>query len=266
MLFQEMNGDCGSLRKIGRKIERKICSRFRFRNLPFVVWGEGSRRFSGKASLCAFVSKMKRASLAVETAFVLPLFLFGMITMISFMDVYRIQTEHLQNLCTKAKEAGMYAYVGGESGPEEIVLPDVYAYTPVGGWFPLSKVWMHNTVKVHAWTGTTGAFETVEGDAEPMVYMTATGTVYHTNPGCHYLNLSIDTASGSQVGSLRNSYGEKYSACETCSEGESPNGVVFITTTGNRYHNNENCSGLKRTVRLVKESETGGMHACSKCG
>ena len=53
--------------------------------------------------------------------------------MIHFMDVYRIQTEHLSKLCQSAKEAGMYAYVVGGDGVEEITLPDVYKYKPIGG-------------------------------------------------------------------------------------------------------------------------------------
>lgn len=40
-------------------------------------------------------SVWRRASLAVETALVLPLFLMGAVTMISFMDIYKVQTEHL---------------------------------------------------------------------------------------------------------------------------------------------------------------------------
>lgn len=54
---------------------------------------------------------MAKASLAVETALVLPLFFMGMVTLISFMDIYRLQTEHLTKLCERAKQAGMYAYV-----------------------------------------------------------------------------------------------------------------------------------------------------------
>ena len=40
-----------------------------------------------------------------------------------------------------------------EMDRSEITLPDVYSYSPVGALIPLPKVWMHNTVKVHAWTG-----------------------------------------------------------------------------------------------------------------
>ena len=66
---------------------------------------------SEKVSFCTFLRFCRRASLAVETALVLPLFFLGMVTMISFMDIYQIQTLHLQKLCEKTKDAGMYAYV-----------------------------------------------------------------------------------------------------------------------------------------------------------
>ena len=209
----------------------------------------------------------KKASLALETALVLPMFLLGMVTMISFMDIYRIQTEHLQALCEKTKEAGMYAYVLDGKGPEEITLPDVYAYTPIGAFVPLPKVWMHNTVKVHAWTGADEtAFFGETREPEEMVYVTETGTVYHKKAGCRYLKVSINQISGSSLTHARNDSGQKYSPCESCSRNQKPSGVVYVTSSGNRYHNLATCSGLKRTVKLVKESQLGGMHACSSCG
>lgn len=268
MLFQEIRKENnGNFLQTGPIQERKTCSLCRTKEKlersQIVEYGV----FSEKASLCASKNKICRGSLAVETALVLPLFLFGMITMISFMDIYKLQTEHLQSLCQKAKEAGMYAYVLDGSAPDEITLPDAYSYTPVGALVPLSKVWMVNSVKVHAWTGAEeDSFSAAEEEAEEMVYVTESGSVYHTNPGCHYLNLSIDQVSGSQIGGMRNSYGEKYSACDTCSRGQSPAGSVYVTSNGNHYHNLETCSGLKRNVKLVKASETSGMHVCSRCG
>ena len=222
---------------------------------------------SEKVSFCALETRIKRASIAVETVLVLPLFFLGMITMISFMDIYKIQTEHFQSLCEKAKEAGMYAYVADDKGPEEITLPDVYSYTPVGGLIPLPKVWMHNTVKVHAWTGASQENGISDGkEPEEMVYVTETGSVYHKKAGCRYLNLSLDQVSGSSISSRRNQYGKKYAPCESCSRNQPPAGSVYITGTGNRYHNQATCSGLKRTVKLVKQSQVSGLHACSKCG
>lgn len=223
---------------------------------------------SGKVSLCTSFNK---ASIAVETAFVLPLFFLGTVTMISFMDIYKIQTEHLLKLCEDTKQAGMYAYVLDGNGPEHIILPDVYTYKPVESCFPMMSVRMFNSVKVHAWTGREyekNAQEEGKTDQEEqMVYVTETGTVYHKKLECSYLNLSVSHVSGSRIGGYRNQNGEKYSPCETCVKSQNPAGIVYITDTGNRYHNLESCSGLKRTVRLVKCSEVNGsMHVCSRCG
>lgn len=229
-----------------------------------------SRTSSEKVSFCTFFrKKLKKASIGLETAMVLPFFLLGTVNMICFMDVYRIQTEHLSALCQKAKEAGMYAYVLDGSGVEEITLPDVYSYKPIGGLIPLPEVWMHNTVKVHAWTGTdhealAGGGE--DAETEHMVFVTESGSVYHKDLGCSYLDLSIHQVSGSNVESMRNENGERYQACEICSRNQKAEGTVFITESGNRYHNLETCSGLKRSVRLVKESQTGDLCACSRCG
>lgn len=225
--------------------------------------------FFGKVSFCIFDSRMCKGSLAVETAMVLPLFFLGMVTMISFMDVYKLQTEHLTALCEKAKETGMYAYVSGDAAGE-LTIPDVYVYKPVGGLLPLSSVWMYNSVKIHAWTGSDSGYGNAEGENSgeegEMVYVTESGSVYHKHAECTYLDLSIQQVSGASTAYRRNASGERYHACDSCSRGESPAGQVWITKTGNCYHNSQGCSGLKRTVRMVSSSYAEGMHACSRCG
>lgn len=248
-------------------ITERICS---LKKHLFLLTPKRRKGFSVKASFCTsfkeYCRKLKKGSLAVETALVLPLFFLGMITIISFMDIYQMQTEHLSKLCTKAKQAGMYAYGINGSGTDEITLPDVYSYAPMGGLIPLAKVWTYNQVKVHAWTGT--EYEGFQDAREPekMVYVTVSGEVYHKNLGCSYLNLSVKQISGSSIKTAENKYGEHYSACEICSRNQNPAGCVFVTEQGSRYHNLESCSGLKRTVRLVKESYAEGKSCCSRCG
>lgn len=274
MFFQEVEvrkiqiDRCGKEEKEQKKNHQINSKKERKRSLKylFFLFSPMNRKdLPGKASSCAPLDKLRKASLAVETALVLPLFFLGMVTMISFMDIYQIQTEHLSALCQKVKEAGMYAYVLDGTGVDEITLPDVYSYEPMGGLVSLPKVWMFNSVKVHAWTGI--EYQTFADGTEPeaMVYITDSGTVCHKNLGCSYLNLSVIQSSGSSVPALRNDYGEKYSACEICSRGQKPGGSVYITKKGNRYHNLESCSGLKRSVRMVKESQA-DMPVCSRCG
>jgi len=104
-------------------------------------------------------------------------------------------------------------------------------------------------------------------ESQPMVYVTESGTVYHRTLGCSYLNLSVQQVSGASVKNLKNTYGEKYQACELCSRGQEPAGTVYITKKSNRFHNRESCSALKRSVRMVKEAEVSGeMSACGRCG
>lgn len=94
--------------------------------------------------------------------------------------------------------------------------------------------------------------------------MTETGTVYHKDRSCTYLKLSIRKVSYSVTGKLRNRYGEKYYACSCCRSGVGA--TVYITDTGNRYHADRSCSGLKRTIHKIKESEVSHLPSCSKCG
>lgn len=277
MLFRQTGSKKIKIKKIdrlGKKILRKQkikkernCSRRRIADL-LTPMNRSVACTVGKASFCTSIRKWKSASLAVETAFVLPLFFMGMVTMISFMDVYKLETEKLVALCERTKKAGMYAYALDESGPEEITLPDFYSYQPIGGWIYLPKIWLHNVVKVHAWTGKEYSDEESgeSTETEEMVWVTETGTVYHVDPACTYLDLSIRTTDGSTVKWKTNAYGAHYNACESCSRNEQPAEVVFITDSGTSYHNLETCSGLKRTVRMVLDSQVEGMHVCSRCG
>lgn len=284
MLLQKENKSIQEIRKKDdRNCERRSCSHKK--NSTFLSPKKGWNRYSLKADWkmnfsvkapfgTSFLKKrflkksvLKRGSLAVETALVLPIFFLGMVTLISFMDIYKMQTEHLTTLCTRAKQTGMYAYLAGENGPKNITLPDMYTYKPFGGLIPLPGVVIYNHVKVHAWTGTEYPDNGGEqGEVEQMVYVTASGSVYHRNPGCSYLNVSLKQIPGSSVKSSSNQYGEHYSACETCSRNQNPAGIVYVTEQGNRYHNLESCSGLKRSVKLVKASSVSGMSACSRCG
>ena len=264
MLLQDKNKGIAEIRKKDRKIyEREKCSLKKIKK----IW----KINPVKVSFCTLFRRkadtLRKGSLAVETVFVLPLFFLGMVTLISFMDIYKLQTEHLTALCTRAKQAGMYAYIAGESSVGDITLPDIYTYKAFGGLIPLSEVIVYNHVKVHAWTGTEYQDNGGEqGETEQMVYVTESGSVYHRNPGCSYLNVSLKQIPGSAVKSAGNQYGEHYSACEICSRNQNPAGVVYVTERGNRYHNLESCSGLKRTVRLVKASSVQEMGACSRCG
>ena len=140
-----------------------------------------------------------------------------------------------------------------------------YRVKGVAGAF-LPRITFLQTVRVRAWTGREGIYY-ADGSAGSKeggrtVYVAATGKVYHTDPSCTHLKLSIREVNARPVGQLRNKSGEKYHACERCHTGSS--GSVYITGEGNRYHGSLSCSGLKRTVEEVLQEDC-ALRPCRKC-
>lgn len=115
-------------------------------------------------------------------------------------------------------------------------------------------------VKTRKWIGDCP----LETDSAEWVYITPAGNAYHQTSQCPYLDLSIRSAVFGEVERLRNHSGARYKACREC--GKSAGSVVYITDYGDVYHCSITCSGLKRSVQKVRLSETGGRHACQKCG
>lgn len=100
-------------------------------------------------------------------------------------------------------------------------------------------------------------------DDKKMVYITETGTVFHTNSNCSHLRLSIKTVAKVQISELRNNSGGKYYSCERCGGSGT---VLYITDYGDRYHTDINCSGLKRVIYTVPYETVSDRPACSRCG
>lgn len=119
---------------------------------------------------------------------------------------------------------------------------------------------------VRAWTGRSagdGSASEDNGDGIGLVYVTATGTVYHKDPACTHIRLSIRQVLTNRVETLRSADGSKYYPCSCCDGSEAS---VYITKEGNRYHGSRECRALKRSVRIARKEEVLGMRACSKCG
>ena len=118
--------------------------------------------------------------------------------------------------------------------------------------------------QARAWIGYTPREELLQ--TEEMVYVTDWESVYHISASCSHLRLSIQVMSYSEAEQEKNVYGEKYHSCERCMEtGEKP-GTVYVTPTGNRYHKNKECGGLKRHVKMVKKSQVNHLNICERCG
>ena len=141
-----------------------------------------------------------------------------------------------------------------------------YKVKPFSGIMGFNGFTMTQRYYGRAWTGydvTQYVSDTKQDD--PMVYITETGTVYHTDRNCTYLNPSVESVSAMIVGEKRNQSGGKYYPCGICGAGTGM-GQVYITKQGSSYHSRINCSGLKRTIYTVPLSQVGGRGRCTKCG
>ncbi len=132
----------------------------------------------------------------------------------------------------------------------------------------LPRYFFLQRANVRAWTGRLAGQNGGSGDGKngegEEVYVAETGVVYHEDPDCTHLKLSVREVDPDMLGTLRNNGGGKYHACERC--GGNSGGSVYITNEGDRYHSSLTCSGLKRTVRKVTREEAEHMRVCSKCG
>lgn len=104
-----------------------------------------------------------------------------------------------------------------------------------------------------------------EGEEQTLVYITETGTVYHTSRYCSHLNLSIKAMDIDNIPTVRNSSGGKYYSCDLCGGISEGSHTVYLTVYGDRYHAGPGCRGLRRSWRAVPLSEAEGRSMCKRC-
>ena len=118
--------------------------------------------------------------------------------------------------------------------------------------------------KCRKWTGYQTGQDQEENDT--WLYYTAHGTVYHATRSCTHLDLSIHGIPYSQLGSSRNKSGGKYHKCEKCTKGALGQSMVYITDYGDRWHSSLSCSGLKRSIYMIRKTKATDKRMCKKCG
>ena len=212
------------------------------------------------------LSAFRKASLTVEASFAIPLFFLAALSVICMTGMYSSYAEKAVKLREQAETAAVAAFAAGDISPSYIDLSDGIEVRP--RWYPaaLPAVTLTVRARVRAWTGRKGEeASAAEKEDEEMVYVSEHESVYHTSSSCTHLNVSVKSADGRSVTSRRNAYGERYHACEKCVGSGAVCGTVYITDEGDHFHNSASCSGLKRTVRLVRRSETDAHRLCGRC-
>ena len=122
---------------------------------------------------------------------------------------------------------------------------------------------------VRGWTGERGSSGGAcpgDGQADPhrQVYVTDTGTVYHTDPECSHLKVTIIPTTKEGLKKARNKSGHKFKQCPHCGR-SSGTGQYYIDPYGERWHTSLSCPALKRSVNTVSLDECDHLHECADC-
>lgn len=245
------------------------------------------------------MKKKIKASLTVEAALVLPVFIFAVLSVIYINQLLLYEEEVQWALVGTGKEISV-EYAAFQNN---MVLTPVYAMakfeqhldekTAVNLWrskfdeesgeiilradyvqkipFPIinrNVFTFCDQYRTRTFTGVITRMTDEEAGEEETVYVTETGNVYHRSLECTYLKLSISQVKYEDLEYLRSQSGEKYYACEGCCKaaGVFSGQDIYICNYGNRFHISRTCKKIKRSIRQVKRSQVGQMLPCSKCG
>lgn len=245
-------------------------------------------------------SVCRKGSITVEAALAAPLFFLAVISLFYLLEILAIRTTVRTGLQAAGHKAVAEVFPVASVSPAELesdlieaigkerldgsIIQDGSAGIDCGGSylsfrtgigvikakynvkmplliFPVPPLSYEESMRIKAWTG----YEknTFGEGREPVVYVTETGLVYHTDYHCSHLELKIQRIAFADTETQRNHDGGKYYPCEKCMHGSY--GRVYITENGNRYHGSLSCSGLKRTIYAIPVSEAVGKGACSRC-
>lgn len=238
-----------------------------------------------------------KGAMTLEAALVFPLFLFAVITVLSLFLMMQTQyivensldaavantalirhkTPGEVKTLTQAAfykelavqkcplsfiEGGIAGFSWKNTSVDEVYIDALVTYQirfPVS-FFGKRKMKVSDGCRIHRWVG--DKEDKMTGKDESWVFVTPTQSVYHERRNCTHLKLSIQSVSATAVNGSH-----KFCApCSRCTRGQNMGKIVYVTAEGDCYHYSLACSGLKRTIYMIKRSETGGKKPCSRCG
>lgn len=231
-------------------------------------------------------SKYTAGSLTVEAALAFPILFFACMSLLCVIQAYylfgtvqraldreakRQSRNALAEDCSENAEQEEDAAEEEDTAEDEetIIIQKDYDINLPAAVFAIKALHMEQVSIIYPFTGKTIVPQGEDGEdgSEQYVYITPYGEVYHKTESCVYLKPSIQKTAWQDVAALRNLNGEIYYGCERCAAGSlSKTDIVYITTYGNRYHTEETCPGLKRTISKIPIGQAGGRRACGKCG
>ncbi|HAE44480.1 MAG TPA: hypothetical protein DCG37_02630 [Lachnospiraceae bacterium] len=230
----------------------------------------GNRKYKNKSLKPRTDAKEKTflsASVAVELALVLPLWLFGVVTLITFMQAVKIQNVKNLELSNKARSVAMYSGVIETEGEGHwIDFSQNYTFRYPGALGNVLPLRIALRARVYPWIGYGGKEDAESAgstDGNEAVFLTDHESVYHTHVDCSHLDLTIFRTNMSEVGNLRNQYGERYRPCSSFPVNY--DGPVYVTAKGTYYYPSTDHHSLTRHVRMVNKADYPSLHICERC-
>lgn len=178
-----------------------------------------------------------------------------------------VGSSYLDKSCVQGGSGGLSFAGSSVMGKGDTIdLRVSYRVRPLAGLMGFDGFLVSQRYYGKAWTGYDASGSVSDfHEEDPMVYVTETGTVYHLDRNCTYLNPKVEAVPAEGVAGRTNASGKKYAPCGFCGS-VTGGGEVYITNYGGSYHRMLNCPGLKRTIYTVPLSEAGARGRCSKCG
>lgn len=116
-----------------------------------------------------------------------------------------------------------------------------------------------------AWTGSDAKKYDDNTLDEEMVYIGKKRSRYHINRNCHYISNDFKEETFSNIENLKNEYGSRYEACNSCAKRAEAGMKVYILPAGNSYHVSKGCFAISSYVEKVPISSVRHLGLCSYC-
>lgn len=229
----------------------------------------GKEKYAFPAGKNRHIGERASASMTLEAACVLPLFLFVMLAILQFAKIETVSSALLAGMQDTAKDMAAYAYVRqiGVSAGDGIA-----ADLLTGG---ISAAYAKNNVAKKAnLKDSDGSISLWKSDFtnDEMIDLAITYEAENT-----YTVLpvpKVKAALRTRVRAWTGRDGDGRGSENTDGEGEKQEEKVYVTATGTVYHKDENCTHIKLSIQTVSKgnvddmrNKSGGKyHACEQCG
>lgn len=215
------------------------------------------KRISTSISDKSIKEEIARASVVVEAAVVLPIFLFAMMQLLSFLDVLRLQTNIEAQIHQNARQMAVYAHAGS-AGPTFSKL-----YVKGNVIASLGTDYLNNAPLAGGAAGI--SFATSKIMEKECIDLIA---LYRIEPYFSAANFQkFQSFSRCKIRAFTGYdtiHGNIYEASEQ---------LVYVTERGRAYHTDRNCPHISVSVQAMKLSELSGKrnydggkyYSCSSC-